>query len=241
MTNLHKAAERGDVKAIERLIDMWGGIDQKDGPFRQTPLHVAAWNGHIEVCALLLARGADINAKNRYGLSVLGHAAYQGHNEVVELLKKNGATEEPELTELHLAAWKGYEERVKDLIAAGAEVNVADDNGDTPLHYALRYIYPEVVILLLEHGANVNAKGSLATTPLHMAASNGLTEICSLLIECGADLNALNAFGLTPLNSANEHPETAALLREYGAKENEHHETAALLREHEARKEGRNE
>jgi ankyrin repeat protein len=41
----------------------------------------------------LLEKGADVNAKDKYGWTALMYAAYQGHEEIVKLLKSYGAKE----------------------------------------------------------------------------------------------------------------------------------------------------
>jgi len=46
------------------------------------------------VVALLIDKGADVNAKDRDGKTPLSLAQEKGHNEIIELLKKRGAKEE---------------------------------------------------------------------------------------------------------------------------------------------------
>ena len=67
--------------------------------------------GHKEVAELLIANGADINAKNLTLRTPLLVAAILGHKEIAELL-----------------------------IANGADVNAKDENGWTPLVYA-KFVY----------------------------------------------------------------------------------------------------
>ena len=50
----------------------------------ETPLHRAAVKGHKEVVELLIAKGADVNAKDNLG--TLRYAASGGRKEVVEVL-----------------------------------------------------------------------------------------------------------------------------------------------------------
>jgi ankyrin repeat protein len=55
-------------------------------------LHDAAWSGNIEVAALLLGKGADINAKDKKGRSVLAVAAEGGTKKgIVGFLRERGA------------------------------------------------------------------------------------------------------------------------------------------------------
>ncbi|XP_053098942.1 oxysterol-binding protein-related protein 1 isoform X3 [Hemicordylus capensis] len=73
-------------------------------------------------------------------------------------------------TPLHLACYFGHTNVVKDLLKAGAEVNVLNDIGDTPLHRASFTGRKEVVMLLLEHDADtsiVNGNGQTAKDVTH--------------------------------------------------------------------------
>ena len=57
-----------------------------------TPLQYAAFRGLVDLCALLLRRGADVNAKSHdQGYSALMFAAISNHKPVVELLLASGA------------------------------------------------------------------------------------------------------------------------------------------------------
>jgi len=51
-----------------------------------TPLHYAAWNGHLSVVEYLVNQKADINAKNKNNWTPLHYAAQNGHLSVVEYL-----------------------------------------------------------------------------------------------------------------------------------------------------------
>jgi serine/threonine-protein phosphatase 6 regulatory ankyrin repeat subunit B len=53
----------------------------------------AAANGHLQVVELLIAKGADINAKDGEGQTALSWAKKQGRDEITALLSKHGAKE----------------------------------------------------------------------------------------------------------------------------------------------------
>ena len=59
-----------------------------------TPLHCAAFYGHVAVAEMLIAAGAEVNLANNYGMTPLRWAARNGHLEVVQLLLRHGADKE---------------------------------------------------------------------------------------------------------------------------------------------------
>jgi ankyrin repeat protein len=59
----------------------------------RTPLHDAAGNGNDQTVGLLIAAGADVNAKTSKGITALSLTKEKGHKEVVEFLLKHGAKE----------------------------------------------------------------------------------------------------------------------------------------------------
>jgi len=88
-----KAAEKGDEKAVELLLESGRvAVNVKD-EYGWTALMLASRNGHKEVVKLLLKKGADVNAKNKGGWTALMLATLYGHKEIVEILKSYGAKE----------------------------------------------------------------------------------------------------------------------------------------------------
>ena len=126
---------------------------------------------------------------------------------------------------LHAAARSGHAEKVKALIASGANVNPPEDNWSktTPLHLAVEAGHQDVAALLLASGADANARNHSDWTPLHEAALYGLRDITALLISHGADPDAKVARGYsagrTPLHRAAYlgHADIVGLLIEKGA------------------------
>jgi len=86
-------------------------------------------------------------------------------------------------TVLHLVKSPGL---AGELLARGADVNVANNYCITPLHVAVIDDRREIAGLLLEHGADVHAEDTKKLTPLKMALEYRLPELEALLREYGA-------------------------------------------------------
>jgi ankyrin repeat protein len=105
-------------------------------------------------------------------------------------------------TVLQFAAQKADVERVRWLLARGANANARDLNGDSALHRACAVGSAKVVALLIAAGADVNVKGLGGESPLCVAchAFASSSEKCALiLIQAGASVNAARDDGCTPL------------------------------------------
>ncbi|MBQ7607068.1 MAG: ankyrin repeat domain-containing protein, partial [Desulfovibrionaceae bacterium] len=82
--------------------------------------------GDVQAVKTYLAKGTDVNTKNK-----------------------------DKDTPLHWAARNGYTEVAKLLIDKGADVNAKNEDGHTPLHWAARNGYTEVAKLLIDKGADL--------------------------------------------------------------------------------------
>ena len=193
---LHKAAEVGDLDSVNHFIAVH--MADVDLVFSDdTPLHLAARNGHVSIVATLIAAGAWVNAGR--GFKPLHEAARFGHIPVVSVLIAAGAwvnTNAGFGTPLHYAANVTV---VSMLVAAGADVN-RNGNGDrTPLHHAKS---ASVVSALVAAGAdvNANANGHFGTPLNHLSRYAGNASVVLVLLDAGADVNGSG--GPMPLNGA---------------------------------------
>eukprot|EP00037_Helgoeca_nana_P009620 m.84202 g.84202 ORF g.84202 m.84202 type:complete len:805 (+) comp19696_c0_seq2:199-2613(+) len=143
-------------------------------------LHTAAYHGGLEVLALLLARGLEVDA--------------------------GGGRGDANVTALHRACCHDHPEAVAQLVAAGADPRRKDSRGWTALHHAAAIgVAPNqcVAALLAEHGLEIGMIDNEGSTALHTAAAAAHVEFCRYLLkDHAADVAATDSKGRTALHVA---------------------------------------
>jgi ankyrin repeat protein len=153
------------------------------------PLASVARHGDVAVVRLLLAHGAELEAKDSRKQTALFHAA----------------------------SAKGGDDVVEVLLAAGADPSSANDLGDTPLHVACARTSLVTVRRLLEARAPIKTKSKRGMTPLHWAAlaperRHDSAAVLELLLAAGATgLDVRDEWGRTPVDIARERNDERAL------------------------------
>jgi ankyrin repeat protein len=104
---------------------------------------------------------------------------------------------------LQWAAYHGNIEVVHLLLAAGADTERRDFNGDRPLLWAARGGQPESIRILVEAGSPANsADDPYGLSPLHLAARAASPEAIAALVTASADLDAVDQSNTTALAEA---------------------------------------
>jgi ankyrin repeat protein len=115
LTILHIAAESGHTDLVKFLLDEKANKESKTDAenHKMTPLHYATLDNRREVISILLAHGADKNAKTLVGMDALQIAASAGYHDVAALLLKFGCSSLEEA--LEIAKKNNREEVVKEI------------------------------------------------------------------------------------------------------------------------------
>jgi ankyrin repeat protein len=293
---------RGGMGAVSRVAELFvfrrSGYGWNDGP---TPLMRSIIRGDRQITELLVARGANVNARHDYNMTPLTYAAGGGQTDLCRFLVAHGAKlmdeegywsptvwaakegktetalwllsqvhdpkkrtevakyalletaqtdhaatisailnrERPRLTRpeldalVHRAAWadspaalrtllraglppnpedkSAYPplavatnlEAVRALLAAGADVNARDNQGESVLMNQLRN-RESTALLLLDWGADPNARDSEDQSPLMIASQNGYTEVVRKLLALHADPRATDRHGMPVIAFTND-------------------------------------
>ena len=176
---------------------------------REMALFVACVQGDIrKLRRFARHETVDINMSGEHA-TLLCHAAYRGHQDIVEELLKHpeidvNLAQTGAAPPLYLAAARGHVDVVRLLLGArGINVNLATSEGATPLLVAAQSGYEQVVELLLAvQGIGVDLQKSDGATAVYMAVQNGLPRIVEQLVRAGADANLPLATGIAPLSIA---------------------------------------
>jgi len=199
----------GTKEIAEFLISK--GASVNESTIFGTALHEAVNSRRYEVAKVLLENGASVDAKTNVGKTPLDMAIKWKQKKIANLLRKHASKTGEELKAakepIHAAARQGNIEAVKQHLAAGADVNAIDHEGNTPLHHAVYNDQTEIIRLLIDKGAEVNGKRKAANhekgvAPLHTATWRSTIETMELLIDNGADVNMKRADGAIALHYA---------------------------------------
>ncbi|HAT50839.1 MAG: ankyrin repeat domain-containing protein [Nitrospirae bacterium] len=117
---------------------------------RVSPIHYAAYKGHVLAMRLLIQRGANVWATVFGGWTALHYAAFGGHPEVADML-----------------------------ISMGVPVDVRDVGGESPLFYAIEGGHLPMARWLIERGANIRHPNNKNETPLKIGQESSDKEIAN--------------------------------------------------------------
>jgi hypothetical protein len=205
------AAKRGDLARLRTCIQQGAHINA--GDYQDTPLSIAAQNGHAHIVNALITAGVSVSISGM----PLYLAVQEGHIEVVNALIAAGAKVDHfeygygSYTPLCAAIDSGNMAIFTILMNAGAKPNIGE-----PLHCAVRKGRGSMANALIIAGAKVNAVSQQEkTTPLMMAAQINSEVMVKLLLKAGADIKCKDAKGRKAESYTTNH-EIQLLIRNHG-------------------------
>ena len=174
-TPAHEAAYYGHVEALTVLLDAGVPVDSWAGSMDGTLLHRACAptsTNAAQMVRLLLRRGAAVNPEPQPARSPLHWAASTGNVEVMDLLLEAGAVvdvrDERGSTPLMRCCFSDHAApAVARLLAAGADPNAAEQDGNTAMHEAAQS-KPALVRLLAAWGADPLRTNKQGKRPLQL-------------------------------------------------------------------------
>lgn len=211
---IHDAAAKGDVARVKALLAKDKLlVHAKDYAFRQTPLHVAASAGQVDVARVLIAANADLEADSESGERPIFSAlmpldASDKFQSMIIKAEAGGApldfAEAARLSGISAGsenegARSGRMQILQLLMERGAKTEWGDL---TLLHEAAVVSDSAFVSILLDKGLRVNARDGGGRTPLHIAAMAGNKPVAKALLDRGADIDPLDRASQTPLHLA---------------------------------------
>ena len=147
------AVKYGRESTARKLLDLGADVNVRNqegqicgtGPRAgSTPLHLAAWKGHLALVKLLLETGADPEARNQAMLTPLFFALIARHEKVARTISRRISNfanclvdSTQRITPLHLSCRQGLGSCVRFFLKEGADVDATDSRAMTPLHYTL--------------------------------------------------------------------------------------------------------
>jgi ankyrin repeat protein len=179
----------GGDDALRALLEGGADPDERRGPRAETALHVAARRRRARAVEILLAHGADGDARTAGGKTARMHALRRGFADVVAALGEHGVVELTDADRLAVALVDGRLDEARAILAAcpGA-ARTGNPEEDRLLADLAGRPGTERVQLLIDAGADLAATGLDGGTALHQAAWFGQPDNARLLIAAGAPL-----------------------------------------------------
>ena len=219
ITALHLAAGRKHsyTKTLPLLLSKGADVSSKLLTTQMTALHVAAWNGSIEVIEVLLSHAADPSAtdsklRTPYVMALEGSKPLAAQRLLQHMTAKQdegrlqisgniGSSDNLSLGKaLRRVAKLGKADIVEILLNNGADVNARSRKGTTAVMNASIGGHIEVLDLLKDRGADFAARNSTGDSALVFACLGLKSLVVPGLLELGLTFTELSFTGWTPLH-----------------------------------------
>ncbi|XP_035663304.1 SH3 and multiple ankyrin repeat domains protein 3-like isoform X3 [Branchiostoma floridae] len=152
MTPLHRAARKGNYKALKSLLELGSSPDYKDARNLTSLYHCCMMGGNPTCCEILLHNHADPHVADEQGWQPMHQACRHGHVQHLE-----------------------------HLLFYGADHTAQNASGNTPLHVCALYNQEPCTRVLLFRGARRDIKNYSNQTPFQVAAVAGNFDLGEII------------------------------------------------------------
>lgn len=137
-----KAALDGDLEKFEGEYKACSNPFASVDKYKCSALHIAAIGGNRSIIQFLLDKGFDVNSVDSFGATALHLLAIKGYSEATKILLAEkdidiNARDKNGETPLMVAAKKGHRRTLYNLLAAGADVSVKNNKGESLMDVAM--------------------------------------------------------------------------------------------------------
>jgi len=193
------------VESYDLLIRYRADLSQADA-YGDTVLHTATMlHAGSQIIKTLTSSGADINARNKEGVTPLTIAIQSKDIQTIKYLTANGASIHTQDTHGNSPLSMAFEmsNEVFEATLNEGNCNTQDSEGNTPLHIALINDAPMAKIQhIIGLTQDVNIRNRDGDSPLYLACVKNMDTVGKLLLEKGADIFSTNKDNNSPLRLA---------------------------------------
>ncbi|CCC42176.1 FYVE-type domain-containing protein [Caenorhabditis elegans] len=210
-TACHVAAEAGAPEILSKIVEARRGLKWPRDADDRTALDIAVEKRDLKSARICIKGGADVNARDANGQTLLVKAILANDDEMgVFLIEHDAKAKNDERisskTYVEAACERGLLNTVRSFISNGCKLNSRCSTGYSLLHSALSHQKLDVASLLVNFGCDVESRVALGAggevlddgdeswitkqTLLHRLIDDGDQQSAVFLIESGADVNA---------------------------------------------------
>jgi ankyrin repeat protein len=213
-TPLHSAVEMGHVEAVQYLVSV-SNVNSENA-LLESPIHLAAKKGNIEILKMLNDKKCDLNAVDRFGNTPLFYADINS----ISLFLSNGSDLNHRnnfgSTPFLYYILKGKLDLAEHLLTLPSlQVALADSGLRNCLHLACYHGYLSLCkSIISKNKVNINDQTRRGNSSLHAAVEGGFMEVVKLLLSSGADPKIRNTQGRSA-SDLSKNDEIKSLLNDY--------------------------
>ncbi|CAJ1360115.1 unnamed protein product, partial [Effrenium voratum] len=201
---LLEAIATRDMSRSQGLLMAKVDVNAVQDRYGRSALHLAALQGVVGLCRMLVSHGADTDTQDGAGNTALHVAVMNWQNLMIRILVEaqactnilNRGNETP----LMLAVNAGNMQAMQLLLEFHAQVDIDPENlaggaGSVLLRAVQRQVLCELVELVVAAKAILDAQDEDQNSPLQLAIQLGDTRVARLLLASRADVESCNRYG----------------------------------------------